>query len=86
VVDPLGSVLAGPRALESALEFDERVRRAELKAELIALAVGVDRANANLRLDGGTLHIESLSIDELTPLEALNFLYEWQQRLRKSDE
>ena len=30
--------------------------------------------------------LEELSIDELTPLEALNFLYEWQQRLRKSDE
>jgi DNA mismatch repair protein MutS len=30
--------------------------------------------------------LEALSIDELTPLEALNFLYEWQQRLRKSDE
>ena len=30
--------------------------------------------------------LESLSIDELTPLEALNVLYEWQQRLRNSDE
>ena len=30
--------------------------------------------------------LESLSIDELTPLEALNYLYEWQQRLRKSDD
>jgi DNA mismatch repair protein MutS len=29
--------------------------------------------------------LEALSIDELTPLEALNFLYEWQQRLRKAE-
>jgi DNA mismatch repair protein MutS len=26
--------------------------------------------------------LEALSIDDLTPLEALNLLYEWQQRLR----
>jgi DNA mismatch repair protein MutS len=29
--------------------------------------------------------LEALSIEELSPLEALNLLYEWQQRLRKSE-
>ncbi len=29
--------------------------------------------------------LEALSVDELTPLEALNLLYEWQQRLRKKE-
>ena len=29
--------------------------------------------------------LDELSIDELTPLEALNLLYEWQQQLRKSN-
>jgi DNA mismatch repair protein MutS len=29
--------------------------------------------------------LEELSIEELSPLEALNLLYEWQQRLRKSE-
>ena len=29
--------------------------------------------------------LEALSVDELTPLEALNLLYEWQRRLTKTD-
>jgi DNA mismatch repair protein MutS len=38
-------------------------------------------ASSNAMLDD----LEALSIDELTPLEALNLLYEWQQRLRKDE-
>ena len=65
------------RAQELLLELEEHGDddRGSLSSQLPLFASG------NPILDD----LEALSIDELSPLEALNFLYEWQQRLRKSD-
>ncbi|MFQ5944112.1 MAG: DNA mismatch repair protein MutS [Anaerolineales bacterium] len=64
------------RAQELLLELEEQGEgdRDSISSQLPLFS------NSNAMLDD----LEALSIDELTPLEALNLLYEWQQRLRKS--
>ena len=65
------------RAQELLLELEEQGEgdRDFVTAQLPLFASG------NPMLDD----LEALSIDELSPLEALNLLYEWQQQLRKLD-
>ena len=65
------------RAQELLLELEEQGEgdREAVSAQL-PLFSGGDRMLDDL---------DALSIDELTPLEALNLLYEWQQRLKKTD-
>ena len=65
------------RAQELLLELEEQGEedRASPSSQMPLFASG------NPILDD----LEALPIEELSPLEALNLLYEWQQRLRKSD-